>query len=188
MRCDAGVLGARSVHFHLHPYAFEYIATGTCSAGHPPSRGSPIPVLDPVPLSDVLSGERLPRQRDTSEWPGLAVQLLWVLIAYACARAAWARGIRNTPRWRLIPAPCQRLPHRQSQRRGSAYAEVPPRHASVYRALWKNSVTRELMFKTNFLLWVVVELLWFGLQLSFIGCSICTPKASAPGQNGKWCC
>ena len=25
------------------------------------------------------------------------------------------------------------------------------------------------MFKSNFLLWIVVELLWFGLQLSFIG-------------------
>jgi ABC-2 type transport system permease protein len=28
---------------------------------------------------------------------------------------------------------------------------------------------RETMFKGNFLLWIVVELLWFGLQLSFIG-------------------
>ena len=36
-------------------------------------------------------------------------------------------------------------------------------------ALWKNSVTREMIFKSNFLLWIVVELLWFGLQLSFIG-------------------
>jgi ABC-type uncharacterized transport system permease subunit len=25
------------------------------------------------------------------------------------------------------------------------------------------------MFKSNFLLWIVVETLWFGLQLSFIG-------------------
>src|ERR1041385_723288 len=43
------------------------------------------------------------------------------------------------------------------------------RYASIYTALWKNSVTRELIFKSNFLLWIVVELLWFGLQLSFIG-------------------
>jgi len=28
---------------------------------------------------------------------------------------------------------------------------------------------RETMFKGNFLLWIIVELLWFGLQLSFIG-------------------
>jgi ABC-2 type transport system permease protein len=26
-----------------------------------------------------------------------------------------------------------------------------------------------MMFKSNFLLWIIVELLWFGLQLSFIG-------------------
>ncbi len=38
----------------------------------------------------------------------------------------------------------------------------------VYAALWRNSVTRELTFKANFLLWIVVELLWFALQLTFI--------------------
>jgi ABC-2 type transport system permease protein len=63
-------------------------------------------------------------------------------------------------------------------------SEIPPRgiapHASrlthhvsrylrIYAALWKNSVTRELTFKGNFLLWILVEFLWFGLQLCFIG-------------------
>ncbi len=43
------------------------------------------------------------------------------------------------------------------------------RYLGIYAALWKNSVTRETMFKGNFLLWIIVELLWFGLQLSFIG-------------------
>src|SRR5437660_11315140 len=43
------------------------------------------------------------------------------------------------------------------------------RYAGIYAALWKNSVTREMIFKSNFLLWIFVELLWFGLQLSFIG-------------------
>jgi ABC-2 type transport system permease protein len=43
------------------------------------------------------------------------------------------------------------------------------RYLSVYAALWKNSVAREMSFKSNFLLWILVELLWFGLQLSFIG-------------------
>ena len=43
------------------------------------------------------------------------------------------------------------------------------RYFRIYAALWKNSVTRELAFKSNFLLWIVVELLWFGLQLCFIG-------------------
>jgi len=43
------------------------------------------------------------------------------------------------------------------------------RYPRIYAALWRNSVTREMIFKSNFLLWIVVELLWFGLQLSFIG-------------------
>jgi ABC-2 type transport system permease protein len=43
------------------------------------------------------------------------------------------------------------------------------RYLGVYLALWKNSVTREMLFKTNFLMWIFVELLWFGLQLAFIG-------------------
>ncbi len=43
------------------------------------------------------------------------------------------------------------------------------RYLRIYAALWKNSVSREMIFKSNFLLWIVVELLWFGLQLSFIG-------------------
>jgi ABC-2 type transport system permease protein len=42
------------------------------------------------------------------------------------------------------------------------------RYFSIYSALWKNSVTRETMFKGNFLLWIIVEFLWFGLQLTFI--------------------
>jgi len=43
------------------------------------------------------------------------------------------------------------------------------RYFRIYAALWKNSVTRETMFKGNFLLWIVVELLWFAMQLCFIG-------------------
>jgi len=43
------------------------------------------------------------------------------------------------------------------------------RYGGVYLALVKNSVAREMSFKSNFLLWIFVELLWFGLQLSFIG-------------------
>jgi ABC-2 type transport system permease protein len=42
------------------------------------------------------------------------------------------------------------------------------RYLGIYIALWKNSVTREMSFKSNFLLWIVVEVLWFGLQLCFI--------------------
>jgi ABC-2 type transport system permease protein len=42
------------------------------------------------------------------------------------------------------------------------------RYFGIYAALWKNSVAREMSFKSNFLLWILVEILWFGLQLSFI--------------------
>ncbi len=42
------------------------------------------------------------------------------------------------------------------------------RYLGIYGALCKNSVAREMSFKSNFLLWLFVEFLWFGLQLSFI--------------------
>ena len=42
------------------------------------------------------------------------------------------------------------------------------RYLDLYAAFWKNSVAREMGFKVNFLMWIVVELLWFGLQLAFI--------------------
>src|ERR687888_525040 len=41
-------------------------------------------------------------------------------------------------------------------------------YLGIYLALWKNSVVREMGFKSNFLLWIVVEMLWFALQLSFM--------------------
>jgi ABC-2 type transport system permease protein len=51
----------------------------------------------------------------------------------------------------------------------SRFTHRVTRYLSVYGALWRNSVAREMSFKSNFLLWIIVELLWFGLQLSFIG-------------------
>ena len=42
-------------------------------------------------------------------------------------------------------------------------------YLSLYAALWRNSVIREMSFKVSFLMWIVVEALWFVLQLSFIG-------------------
>src|SRR5437764_189554 len=42
------------------------------------------------------------------------------------------------------------------------------RYASIYAALWRNSIVREMQFKANFVLWIFVELLWFALQLTFI--------------------
>src|SRR6187401_1531921 len=69
-------------------------------------------------------------------------------------------------------------------------ADSPPRAArlgrylGIYAALWKNSVTRETMFKGNFLLWIIVELLWFGLQLAFIG--VLYLHTDAIGTWTKW--
>jgi ABC-2 type transport system permease protein len=60
-------------------------------------------------------------------------------------------------------------------------ASVLVRYLGIYGALWKNSVTRETMFKGNFLLWIVVELLWFALQLCFIGVLFLHT-----GQIGTW--
>jgi ABC-2 type transport system permease protein len=41
-------------------------------------------------------------------------------------------------------------------------------YARVWLAQIRYSTVREMMFKSNFLLWIVVELSWFGLHLSFI--------------------
>jgi len=58
------------------------------------------------------------------------------------------------------------------------------RYATIYAALWKNSVSREMSFKGNFILWIIVELLWFGLQLSFI--SVVFSQTNAIGSWTKW--
>src|SRR5437762_10984690 len=58
------------------------------------------------------------------------------------------------------------------------------RYLTIYSALWKNSITRETMFRGNFLLWIIVEMLWFGLQLSFI--SVLYLHTESIGTWTKW--
>jgi ABC-2 type transport system permease protein len=58
------------------------------------------------------------------------------------------------------------------------------RYFSIYAALWKNSVAREMSFKGNFILWILVELLWFGLQLSFVG--VLYSQTDSIGTWTKW--
>ena len=58
------------------------------------------------------------------------------------------------------------------------------RYFALYAALWKNSVTREMAFKGNFILWIVVELLWFGLQICFV--SVLFSQTDAIGSWTKW--
>ena len=58
------------------------------------------------------------------------------------------------------------------------------RYGGIYAALCRNSVTRETMFKGNFLLWILVEFLWFGLQLTFI--SVLYLHTESIGTWTKW--
>jgi ABC-2 type transport system permease protein len=58
------------------------------------------------------------------------------------------------------------------------------RYFKLYAALWKNSVAREMSFKGNFILWIVVELLWFGLQLAFV--SVVFSQTQSVGTWSKW--
>jgi len=58
------------------------------------------------------------------------------------------------------------------------------RYFTIYAALWKNSVAREMSFKGNFILWIVVELLWFGLQLAFV--SVIYSQTTSIGSWTKW--
>lgn len=58
------------------------------------------------------------------------------------------------------------------------------RYLKLYAALWKNSVTREMSFKGNFILWIVVELLWFGLQLCFV--SVLFSQTKTIGTWTQW--
>lgn len=58
------------------------------------------------------------------------------------------------------------------------------RYLTIYAALWKNSVAREMSFKGNFILWIVVELLWFGLQLCFV--SVVFSQTKTVGTWTQW--
>jgi ABC-2 type transport system permease protein len=58
------------------------------------------------------------------------------------------------------------------------------RYWTIYLALWRNSIIREMSFKTNFLLWIVVELLWFALQLCFI--AVIYSHTDRIGDWTKW--
>jgi ABC-2 type transport system permease protein len=58
------------------------------------------------------------------------------------------------------------------------------RYLTIYAALWKNSVAREMSFKGNFILWIVVELLWLGLQLCFV--SVVFSQTNAVGTWTQW--
>jgi len=58
------------------------------------------------------------------------------------------------------------------------------RYFRIYATLWRNSVVREMGFKSNFLLWILVEVLWFGLQLTFI--TVIYQHTDRIGNWTKW--
>ncbi len=58
------------------------------------------------------------------------------------------------------------------------------KYLSVYAVLFRNSLIREMSFKLNFLLWMVVESLWFVGQLVFI--EVIFSKVERIGDWTKW--
>src|SRR5215510_14543777 len=58
------------------------------------------------------------------------------------------------------------------------------RYATIYATLCRNSVIREMGFKSNFILWIFVELLWFVLQISFI--SVIYSHTDRIGDWTRW--
>ena len=105
------------------------------------------------------------------------MQAGWVVAAYFLARFAGIAALRNMRRREDEQMSFESKV--QSPKSGSFR-----RYAGIYAALWKNSVTRETMFKGNFLMWIVVELAWFALQLGFI--SVLYLHTEQIGTWTKW--
>src|SRR5258708_9186332 len=58
------------------------------------------------------------------------------------------------------------------------------RYIEIYSIILRNSLIRELSFKANFLLWMLVEILWFCGQIVFF--SIIFGNVSHIGDWSKW--
>src|SRR5918912_3700436 len=58
------------------------------------------------------------------------------------------------------------------------------RYFEIYAIMLRNSLIREMSFKTNFLLWLVVEVLWFCGQIFFF--SIIFGNVDRIGDWTKW--
>lgn len=69
-----------------------------------------------------------------------------------------------------IPSPVSLQAHFvvEFPRRWSRIKVVIFRYLRLALALFRYSLTRELMFKANFLLWIVVEFAWFAIQLTLV--------------------
>ncbi len=58
------------------------------------------------------------------------------------------------------------------------------RYWEIYRIILRNSLIREMSFKANFLLWLLVEILWFCGQIAFF--SIIFGNVDRLGDWSKW--
>ena len=58
------------------------------------------------------------------------------------------------------------------------------RYLEIYRIMLRNSLIRELSFKANFILWMIVEVLWFCGQIFFF--SIIFGQVDRIGDWSKW--
>src|ERR671936_1280930 len=63
-------------------------------------------------------------------------------------------------------------------------ANMMRRYIQIYSIMLRNSLIRELSFKANFLLWMVVEILWFCGQIVFF--SIIFGNVDRIGDWTKW--
>src|SRR5947209_5277731 len=63
-------------------------------------------------------------------------------------------------------------------------ANTMRRYIQIYSIMLRNSLIRELSFKANFLLWMVVEILWFCGQIVFF--SIIFANVDRIGDWTKW--
>jgi viologen exporter family transport system permease protein len=82
-----------------------------------------------------------------------------------------------------VNAPSEALKSAESAVSRSLISRVA-RYFRIYAALWRTSIAREMSFKGNFILWIIVELLWFGLQLSFV--SVVFTQTSQIGSWSAW--
>src|SRR5205814_5644209 len=62
--------------------------------------------------------------------------------------------------------------------------EAVRRYIEIYSIMLRNSLIRELSFKANFLLWMIVEVLWFCGQIVFF--SIIFGNVDRIGDWTKW--
>src|SRR6266498_4085094 len=58
------------------------------------------------------------------------------------------------------------------------------RYIEIYSIMLRNSLIREMSFKANFLLWMIVEILWFCGQIVFF--SIIFGQVDHIGDWTKW--